>query len=239
MAGTRANRRAATLQDQIRGRPARTSNPINRQWMIGRDGSIYHYGFYDPEHRTLTSLSIYRLASNAWRLQGQTFAASASYNGGGWAGRNGWRQDLSTRPPKALQPFAQLPLALEPPDYFETEQADAELMTAAELRRYVNELSASGINVLSQSVELQRKFAFPLVTFVMTLLAIPFGVSAGRRGALYGIGLGIAIALSYWLLSSVFIAIGKAGVLTPLMAAWTPNIIVLACAAYLVLTART
>ena len=112
-------------------------------------------------------------------------------------------------------------------------------MTAAELRRYVNELSASGINVLSQSVELQRKFAFPLVTFVMTLLAIPFGVSAGRRGALYGIGLGIAIALSYWLLSSVFIAIGKAGVLTPLMAAWTPNIIVLACAAYLVLTART
>jgi len=134
---------------------------------------------------------------------------------------------------------AEQPLQLEPPDYFETEQADAELMTAAELRRYVNELSASGINVVNQSVELQRKFAFPFVTFVMTLLAIPFGVSAGRRGALYGIGLGIAIALSYWLLGSVFIAIGKAGVLGPVMAAWTPNIIVLGCAAYLILTTKT
>ena len=49
----------------------------------------------------------------------------------------------------------------------------------------------------------------------------------------------IAIALSYWVIGSVFIAIGKAGVLEPVMAAWTPNIIVLACAAYLILTTRT
>ncbi len=47
----------------------------------------------------------------------------------------------------------------------------------------------------------------------MTLLAVPFGVSAGRHGALYGIGLGIVIALSYWILISAFVAIGKAGLL--------------------------
>ena len=36
---------------------------------------------------------------------------------------------------------------LEAPDYFETEQPIAEMMTVGQLRRYVQELSASGLNV--------------------------------------------------------------------------------------------
>ena len=38
---------------------------------------------------------------------------------------------------------------------------------------------------------------------------------------------------------SVFIAVGKAGLLSPALAAWTPNIIVAALAFYLLLTAKT
>ena len=50
----------------------------------------------------------------------------------------------------------------------------------AELRRYIDELAPSGFNVVPLTVELQKKLAFPFVTVVMTLLAIPFGVSAGN-----------------------------------------------------------
>ena len=77
------------------------------------------------------------------------------------------------------------------------------------------------------------------MTFVMTLLAVPFGVSAGKHGALYGVGLGIVIALSYWILISAFVAIGKGGLLPPLLAGWAPNILVVGVAAYLLLRART
>jgi lipopolysaccharide export LptBFGC system permease protein LptF len=73
----------------------------------------------------------------------------------------------------------------------------------------------------------------------MTLLAVPFGVTTGRRGALYGIGLGIVLALSYWFVMSVFVAIGKAGLLPPPLAPRTPNNIVSAAAIYLLLTAKT
>ena len=107
--------------------------------------------------------------------------------------------------------FAQRPLALETPDYFETEQPIAELMTVPQLKDHIDELSASGFNVVPLSVDLQKKLAFPFVTFVMTLLAIPFGMTTGKRGTLYGIGIGIVLALSYWTLSSAFAAIGKAG----------------------------
>jgi lipopolysaccharide export LptBFGC system permease protein LptF len=112
-------------------------------------------------------------------------------------------------------------------------------MTVAQLRAYIDELRDSGFNVVPSMVELQRKIAFPFVTLVMTLVAIPFGVTMGRRGTLYGIGLAIVLALVYWLLFSVFLAIGRSGLLSPILAAWTPNVIVVGSAIYLLLTART
>ena len=48
-------------------------------------------------------------------------------------------------------------------------------------------------------VQLQRKVAFPFVTLIMTLLAVPFAVTTGRSGALYGIGVGIVLAIVYWI----------------------------------------
>ena len=38
---------------------------------------------------------------------------------------------------------------------------------------------------------------------------------------------------------SVFVAVGKTGLLPPALAAWTPNVIVTAVAGYLFLTAKT
>ena len=53
-----------------------------------------------------------------------------------------------------------------------------------------------------------RKFAFPLVTLIMTLIAVPFAVTVGKSGAMYGVGIGIALALVYWTAISVFAAFG-------------------------------
>ena len=79
-------------------------------------------------------------------------------------------------------------MTLEAPDYFKTESPDADKMTYGQLSDYITQLSASGFNVVPQTVQLQRKVAFPFVTLIMTLLAVPFAVTTGRRGALYGIG---------------------------------------------------
>jgi lipopolysaccharide export LptBFGC system permease protein LptF len=88
-------------------------------------------------------------------------------------------------------------------------------------------------------VALQRKIAFPFVTVIMTLIAVPFAVTTGRRGALYGVGVGIVIAIVYWVALSVFAAFGAGGVLAPMLAAWAPNLLFGAVALYLMLTVRT
>jgi len=112
-------------------------------------------------------------------------------------------------------------------------------MNYAELKRYIDELRASGFNVTPYAVDLHRKLAFPVVTIVMALIAVPFAVTTGTRGALYGIGAGIVLAILYWTTISIFAAIGSGGLMPAALAAWAPNVIFGAVAAYLLLTVRT
>ena len=232
----RANEQVERLDAEIRGRPPRTSSPLHRTWLIGQDGSIYHYSAYDPQRNAIRNLAVYRPAKSAWELESQVFTPQATWAEDRWVGTNGWQQDFA---PRRWTPFATRDLPLEPPDYFETQQPIAEMMTVPELKRFIDEQAASGMNVVPLTIELQKKLAFPLVTVVMTLLAIPFGMTTGKRGTLYGIGIGIVLALCYWIVGSVFAAIGKAGMLDPILAGWAPNILAAGSAAYLLLTART
>jgi LPS export ABC transporter permease LptG/LPS export ABC transporter permease LptF len=234
----KANERANIIDARIRGIEPRIANPLNRRWVVARDGAIYHYDGFDAAGKSLHNLTIYRPASTGWSLASQAFAAKATYQDGAWIGSNGWEQNFAAKK-NAFHSFPRQPLAIEPPDYFETAAPLAEMMTVPQLKHYIDELRASGFNVVPLTVDLQKKLAFPLVTVVMTLLAIPFGMTTGKRGTLYGIGIGIVLALSYWIVGSAFAAIGKAGVLGPVMAGWAPNILAAGSAAYLLLTART
>ncbi|HMF43746.1 MAG TPA: LptF/LptG family permease [Polyangia bacterium] len=234
----KANQRAEALDATIRGRSPRTSNPLLRRWVVARDGAIYHYDAFDAVGKSLLNLTVYRPQKDAWALESQLFSRHVRYENGAWVGVKGWEQNYTVRK-GGYEVFPQRPVALEPPDYFETAAPLAEMMTVPQLRRYIEELSASGFNVVPLTIDLQKKLAFPFVTVVMTLLAIPFGMTTGKRGTLYGIGIGIVLALSYWIVMGAFGAIGKAGVLAPVMAGWAPNILAAGSAAYLLLTART
>ncbi len=234
-----ANRQVDVLDAKIRGRQPRTLNLLNRRWVVGADQVIYFYGHFDPERNEMLGLTMFAPRKDRWQLASQTFVRRAVFGGDGWIGEQGWRQDFKADPPTWTN-IARAPLpGMESPSYFTTAPPDAELMSVSELQSYISDLEPSGFNTTPLKVELHRKLAFPFVTLVMTLLAVPFGVSAGRHGALYGVGLGIVIALAYWILISAFVAIGKAGLLTPVLAAWAPNILVAGLAGYLFLRART
>jgi LPS export ABC transporter permease LptG/LPS export ABC transporter permease LptF len=235
----RANRNAEMLDSQIRKRPPRTFSALDRRWVVGQDGAIYHYGYFDHDRAEIAGLTIYKIHPSKWVLASQTFLRRAAYSEGAWFGEDGWVQDFKVNPPVWKKIAREKLSGVEHPDYFATEQPIAEMMTVPQLRTYVKELAASGFNATPLEVELHKKIAFPFVTLVMTLLAIPFGVSTGRRGALYGIGLGIVIALTYWILISIFVALGRGGLLPPPIAGWAPNVLVVGIAAYLVLRART
>ena len=243
-----SNRRAEELRHVIRGGSPRTVDLLDRRWILGRTGEIYNYVFFDPRRTELTGFSVFRFAPRAGRLQSRAFYRTVTFEGKAtgfeqtvvWQARDGWVREFDRQvAQRSYRPVERADLFVEPPQYFLTEQTPAERMTYAQLKRYIVELRASGINVTDYEVELHRKVSFPWVTLIMTLIAVPFAVTTGRRGAMYGIGLGIVLALVYWITMSVFGAIGAGGVIHPLLAAWAPNILFAAAAAYLLLTVRT
>jgi LPS export ABC transporter permease LptG/LPS export ABC transporter permease LptF len=235
-----ANRQAQAIRHVIRGGSPRTFDVLNRQWVAGRDGSLYHYAFFDPRREELSGLSIYRFPARGWRLAARSFTSHAVFRDGRWQGDTGWERTFDRRGAVTSYRTAErTEPRLEPAEYFRTEQPDAERMSYRQLRHYIGELRTSGFNTVPYAVSLQRKLSFPFVTIIMTLIAVPFAVTTGRHGALYGIGAGIVLAILYWLVISVFAAIGTAGLVPPAVAAWAPNLLFGAGAAYLLLTVRT
>src|SRR2546428_13056414 len=68
----------------------------------------------------------------------------------------------------------------EPPYYFKKEVRQSSEMNYEELRRYIRDLQQSGFDVVRLRVQLYEKFAFPLITLVMAVLAGPLLLSAGK-----------------------------------------------------------
>ena len=232
-----ANRRAEELRHVMRGGSPQTFDVMNRQWIVGKTGSIYHYLYFDPRRDQLNRLSVYEF--DGGQLSKRTFAAEAVF-GEGWEGHDVWEREFSAgSTAMPFKTFAEQNLPLEPPEYFETQRPAADRLSYGQLRTYIGELRASGFDVVQPVAALHRKLSFPLVSLIMTLIALPFAVTTGCRGAMYGVGIGIAVSAVYWIVISIFAAIGDAGLLAPMLAAWAPNVLFGASAVYLLLTVRT
>jgi lipopolysaccharide export system permease protein len=251
-----SNREARRLNAIIRGYPPATYGVLNRRWLVGASGDIYHYQFYDPRANHFTRLSMFHVDTASWKLGELTFAKEVMLAGEPgaegqpamtWVAHEGWRRAFTTagagrdlRVAVQYDAFIERTVSLEPPAYFrETEDPDADRMTFGELKQYITQLETSGYHAVPYMVQLQRKVAFPFVTLIMTLLAVPFAVTTGRRGAMSGIGIGIVFAIVYWTAQSIFGALGAGGWISPMLGAWAPNIMFGAAALYMVLTVRT
>jgi lipopolysaccharide export LptBFGC system permease protein LptF len=127
----------------------------------------------------------------------------------------------------------------ERPDYFKKDLRGSSSLTLAELRHKIADLQQAGFDVLDLRIALQAKIAFPLACLVMVIVALPFAFSVGKRGALYGVAIGIAIGLVYWGMLSLFEQMGRYEMLPPMLAAWGPNLLFGAGGLYLFLKSRT
>jgi LPS export ABC transporter permease LptG/LPS export ABC transporter permease LptF len=236
-----ANRRAEKIKHVMRGGSADTFDVLNRRWVMGSDGDIYHYNYFDPRLRRFTGLWIYEFNEDMTRLTRRSFAQHASFiKDATWQAERGWTREFGEGgESRGFTSFEHAPKTFEPASLFTTESPDPDFMSYTQLRAYTERLQASGLDVVKQQVALWRKLSFPFVTLIMTLLAVPFAVTIGRSGAMAGIGVAIGIAIVYWTTISVFAAMGAGGVMTPVLAAWAPNLLFGAGALYLLLTVRT
>jgi LPS export ABC transporter permease LptF/LPS export ABC transporter permease LptG len=247
----------------IKGRPPQASSLLDRRWILASDGRFYNYDYLierkNPaeagvktararDEFSLYGLSVYDIDPKTWELREQLYSRRASWN----APTYGYDLDpghrLTLKPTLRFRKFEQTRVRalgrepggeLEPPSYFKREHKPSETMSFDELRQHIASVEAMGFDVVPLRVQLNRKLSFPMVGLIMTLLGVPFSFVVARRGALYGIGISIIIAILYWACLGTFEALGNNALLPPALASWAPNLLFGAAGLYLMLTLET
>jgi LPS export ABC transporter permease LptF/LPS export ABC transporter permease LptG len=238
-----SNQRQDALRNQIKGKPPQTFYRPERQWIFGQSDRIYNYRFFDSDKNVFADLACFEFDPQSFHLTRRIYAARAFWEPPirGWVLENGWVRDLAGDRVDKYLPFsvATFTEMTEEPAYFKKEVRPSEQMSALELRHYISELSQSGFDVVRLSIQFYRKFSYPLIAFVVTLIGIPFSFTTGSKGALSGVALSIGIAILYWSISSLFEAMGNLSQLPPLVAAWSPDVLFGLAGSYLLLRVRT
>ncbi|HZM85610.1 MAG TPA: LptF/LptG family permease [Blastocatellia bacterium] len=238
------NRRQNNLRYLIRKgqEPPQTFYQTTNKWIFGTESRIFNYAYFTPTNNTFARLNVLDLSREPFGIKRRLYARRAWWDSTSqeWVLEKGWERLFEGDRPTGFESFDQRRVALaEHPEYFKKESVGSSSMTLAELRRAINDLSRSGFDVLDLRIALQSKIAFPLTCLVMVMVGLPFSFSVGKRGALYGVAIGMAIGLAYWGLTGVFEQMGRYEVLPPMLAAWGPNLLFGAGGLYLFLTSRT
>lgn len=98
-------------------------------------------------------------------------------------------------------------------------------MTLGELKSYIEMLKAQGAPSSRLEVRYHQRFAIPWASVVFVLVGAPLALSPHRGSASIGVGLSVLIIFVYYVLLSLGQALGDAGEIPPLLAAWLPNLV--------------
>jgi LPS export ABC transporter permease LptG/LPS export ABC transporter permease LptF len=237
------NKRQDALRNRIKGKPAQTFLRPERKWIFGQHNDIYYYQFFDADRDVFGGVSIFQFNPHTFQITKRVQADRAHWSNAmsRWVYEQGWERSLSGSAIENYHKFdaATYPELTEPPSYFKKEVKQSSEMSYEELRRYIHDLEQSGFDVVRLRVQLQKKIAYPLITLVMAILAVPFALSAGKRSTLAGVATAIGIGVVYWTISGLFEAMGNLSQLPPAVAAWSPDLVFGFIGGYLILRMPT
>ena len=237
------NKRQDALRNLIKGKPPQTYLNPDRKWIFGQQSTIYYYQFFDSDRDQFGNLSVFQFEPGSFQLKHRIYAERANWDDrmGRWVCTQGWERNFQGSAIQNYRTFDVSTFAAmtESPGYFKKEVKQSSEMNYEELQRYIHDLQGSGFDVVRLRVQLQKKFAYPAIALVMAVLAVPFSVSSGRRGAVAGIAIAVGIAVVYTTVSSLFEAMGNVSQLPPMLAAWSPDIIFGLLGGYLIFKVPT
>ncbi len=196
--------------------------------LLGHQNRLFHAQSFDPINCTLFELTVLEHDSHS-ALTGKIAAKRAQWDGQHWVLTDGQVQRLGAQGQMLEDPtpftIRVVDLEERPEDFLQPE-ARADTMRFTELSAYMREIAQSGGSTLTRlQVEWHSKLAFPFINLVIVLLGVPFALRAPRRGGtLTGIGIGIMLGLVYYGAMATSAALGKGGLLPPVVAAWLPNV---------------
>jgi len=159
----------------------------------------------------------------------------------GWTFKTGYLRILPDRSEPMTLYFDSLRSSgfSEPPRGLLGAPDDEDEMTDSEIDRMVANITRSGGDPSTLLVKKGQRKAIAVATLVIILFGGPLATSSRRGGTAYGIGVALASTILYLILFRLAGAAGNSGMLSPVLSAWLPNLLFLACGLTLLKRVRT
>jgi lipopolysaccharide export system permease protein len=201
---------------------------LNQLALYGADNSLFYIDRFDPKEKELTGIVILK-HDGLQRLTSKVVAKLGRWQDGRWIFYDCliYKFDENGRIQQQPLFFKERIMQIqERPQDFSRRVLDPSLLSYQALRRHIEKLSGSGAKLVRRLlIELYYKISFSFSSLVVVFLGIPFALLTSRGGALYSIGICMALSFGYYGLQGISLALGKAGFLSPVFSAWMANII--------------
>jgi lipopolysaccharide export system permease protein len=230
-----------SLADEMR---ETRNKPIRAIHMSDTSGNIIFVGEYYPDRREVKNMTVTGFYKNG-RKRFHLAAASGVHQKRGWRlfgvkkyefGEDG---ALKVPPDAAGSPCANVPEMFFKTDILPTDiegaGKDVDHLTLRQLILQYRRQPAS----LHLRVQIHRRFAYPLSTFVLLLLGIPFALRQSRHAVFLATVVCISLCLAYYAVTFFLEELGSSGTVSPLAAAWLPPLLFTCIGVTLLDTAKT
>lgn len=212
----------------------------NRYWIRG-ENAILSAQVVDPARHTLLGFRVLEIDGD-FRLQRRIDARYAAVAPSGrWMLRDGSERQFADgdKDPVAA-PFDAREYGFpESIQAFLDGETPPEEMTYAQLAAYIADSRAKGFDVERHETDLHAKISNPLLNVIISLIGIPLALHAPRKGGVWrSLGTGLLVGFACWVILAASLALGRKGVLPPLLAAWLPDLVFAAAGALLLRGAR-
>jgi len=221
------------------------SQPVVRQeynqFFRDDQGRIFYVRQMNADNNELSEIAIWQ-ANAAGQLSSITVARRATLRGSVWMLEQGYTVYLDEQgniKEDERTEFARQPIKLyRALQHYYTEKRTPYEMTADELAHLLATLAQTGQPTYTLRTYWHFKYAIPVACLVFALIAAPLADRYAHLGSFTGLTIAILLVFLYNGVRSWGLALGLAGSVPPMLAAWAQNIIFGAIGLYLLLTRR-
>lgn len=202
---------------------------------------IYKADKYRDKNKKLEKLILVFRDENKL-LKSVIYASSATWdeNLGLWSLSNPAQYDYSEngleKVPVSQEYTKQL---TEKYDIFQKREIDVELVDIKSAKIYIEHLKKAGLPYYEQQSVYYKKFAFPLIFFIASFLAIGLTGRTRKNVLLISLSFSLAAVVLYYVFQMMTMVLAKTQFISPFMGAWMPNILFFTIAVILMKYSKT
>ncbi len=187
--------------------------------------NIYWIKYFDAKTKTMKGPTFY-LFDDQFHLTEKIKGKTCQWKNGVWEIKNAVIQKLKSDGTYSLKKLDRILFKIpETPATFIRKMKEPEDMNYAELKKHAERARAEGYDNTADLVNLYSKISFPFITTVFAILAIPIGLWQKLSGVPLSVAIGMAAGFLFWVVMGFADALGIAGILPPILSAWTANIL--------------